>query len=116
MAAQTIGEVVIDGVPHPVGLDLDEGRAELRLGDDVVFMTFRHRGSVLSLVHTEVPPAHRNKGVGEAFVKAVLDFARSSGFVVRPICPFVVSYIRRNPEYLDAVDPVFRARMDESER
>ena len=59
----------------------------------------------LNLIHTEVDPALRGKGVGEAVVRFALDSARSGGSKVIPTCPFVKKFVERHPEYADLVAP-----------
>jgi len=58
----------------------------------------------LNLVHTEVDPALRGKGVGEAVVRHALDTARLQGLKVIPTCPFVKKFVERHPEYQDLVE------------
>lgn len=105
MARETIGEAIVGGVTRPIEIDDERGRVELKAGDDVAFMLFRRSGSVLTLIHTEVPPASRGHHVGESIVRAVLDFARARGMTIKPICPFVNAFLRRYPEYADLVKP-----------
>jgi predicted GNAT family acetyltransferase len=66
-------------------------------------IAFRVRGSELSLIHTEVPEALRRKGLADALAHAALEYARTHQLTVRPICPFVSSYIRRHPSYQSLV-------------
>jgi hypothetical protein len=70
-------------------------------------VSYRQRGDALAVLHTEVDPDFEGEGVGGALVRAVLDDARSRGLEVLPFCPFVNSYLRRHPEYVDLV-PVER--------
>jgi predicted GNAT family acetyltransferase len=63
----------------------------------------RHADGTLDLVHTEVDPALRGQGVGEAVVRFAMDAARSGGFKVIPTCPFVKKFVERHPEYEDVV-------------
>jgi predicted GNAT family acetyltransferase len=56
---------------------------------------------VLLLTHTEVPPALEGRGIAAALVKAALDWARAEGLRVRPLCSYVVAYMRRHPETQD---------------
>jgi predicted GNAT family acetyltransferase len=53
----------------------------------------------LVLVHTEVPEAFEGRGVASRLARAALDDLRSRGLVVSPQCPFVLSYVKRHPEY-----------------
>lgn len=55
------------------------------------------------LVHTEVDPAFEGHGVGGRLAAFALDDVRARGITVVARCPFVAEYIRRHPEYRDAV-------------
>lgn len=56
----------------------------------------------LRLIHVEVPPFQRNRGIGGEVVQAVLDHVRAhSTDRVVPSCPFAVMWMRRHPEYAD---------------
>ena len=57
----------------------------------------------LALVHTEVLPAHRGKGVGDRLAQFALDDARRRGLRVIATCPFVRAYVERHPEVQDIV-------------
>jgi predicted GNAT family acetyltransferase len=59
-------------------------------------------GTTLRLLHAEVPPLMRNKGIGGDVVHAILDNLRASTTDrVQPVCGFVVTWMRRHPEYAD---------------
>lgn len=104
MARERIGEVVVDGATRPIDLDLEAGRFEVRVDSHVAFIQFRARGSVLSLIHTEVPAALRKRGLAEALASAALEYARARHMTVNPICPFVAKFITRHPEFQDLVE------------
>ena len=80
-------------------------RYEGRVADaaDVAAAYYHRRGNAIVLTHTEVPPALEGRGIGGALARYALDDARRRGLAVRPQCPFIASYIRRHPEYLDLV-------------
>jgi predicted GNAT family acetyltransferase len=54
--------------------------------------------------HAGVDSAFEGQGVGGRATAAMLDFLRSSGEMIVPLCSFVHSYIERNPTYGDLVD------------
>ncbi len=69
------------------------------------FIAYDRRDGVIQLIHVEVPPFLRNKGVGGEVVQAVLDHLRSeSTDRVQPRCPFAVMWMRRHPEYADLTE------------
>lgn len=71
-------------------LDLPDGQAELRYGE--------FADDVLDLQHTEVPPAGRGRGIGDALVRAALAYARGRGARVIATCPYVQTWLRRHPD------------------
>ena len=76
-------------------------RFELDADGHTAFSEYRRDGGVLTVMHTEVPPALGGKGVGSALVRGLLDIARAQGLKVVPKCPFVAGYIDKHPEYAD---------------
>ena len=96
MALERVGDVVIDGVTRPITINPQSGRFEIDVDGSIAFIDFRIRGPALSLIHTEVPEAMRRRGLADALAHAALEYARTHQMTVRPICPFVSSYIRRH--------------------
>ena len=81
-------------------------------GAVVGFAQYRLRDNRISIIHTEVDPAHEGTGIGSGLARAVLDDIRRRQLSVNPICPFFAEYIRRHPdEYLDLVVPALRAKV-----
>ena len=74
-----------------------------RDGEVVGFADYRLAGDVVVMPHVEVRRDLRGGTIGSELVRAALDDVRSRGRRVRPLCPFVVSFIRRHPEYRDLV-------------
>jgi hypothetical protein len=72
-------------------------------GDELQgWIVYDHAGTTLRLLHAEVPPLMRNRGVGGDVVHAILDNLRvSTTDRVQPVCGFVVTWMRRHPEYAD---------------
>ncbi len=67
------------------------------------FLKYRDRPGRLVLVHTEVPPELRGRGIADALAKGALDYARENNLKVTPLCPFVQKYLERHPEEKDLV-------------
>ncbi|WP_425092714.1 GNAT family N-acetyltransferase [Tropicimonas sp. S265A] len=51
--------------------------------------------------HTGVPEALRGTGAGKALVARLVTDARTQGFRIVPLCPFVNSERRKHPEWAD---------------
>jgi uncharacterized protein len=73
-------------------------RFEIELEGEVAFLRYEKRPDAFVLVHTEVPPALRGRGLANALAKAGLTAARASGLKVIVICPMVRAYRRKHPE------------------
>ncbi|HUH92498.1 MAG TPA: GNAT family N-acetyltransferase [Casimicrobiaceae bacterium] len=65
---------------------------------------------MLELVHTEVAPALRGRGVGEALAQAAIDHARAEGLSVAATCPYVQRWFAKHPEHRDLVVTASAAR------
>jgi len=87
----------------------DRNRFELEEDDALVgIVTYRLTGGTIDLLHAEVDPDHRGRGLAGVLVRSVLDDARSRGLDVLPHCPFVAAFIDgHRGEFLDLV-PVGR--------
>ena len=82
----------------------DRHRYELRSGDEVVgLLAYRLGDGVITLVHTEVDPAHSGQGHAATLARGALDDARSRGLRVVPSCSYVASYVDKHAEYADLV-------------
>lgn len=82
----------------------DAHRFELRSGDEVLgVLLYRLGADHITLVHTEIDPAHGGQGHAATLARAALGHARERGLRVVPSCPYVASYVRKHPEYADLV-------------
>ncbi len=55
-------------------------------------------GGVLKILETYVPEQHRGRGYARVLVEGVLDYARSNGLKVFPVCSYAISYFTKNRE------------------
>ncbi len=53
--------------------------------------------------HTGVPDELGGKGVGKALAEHVIAEARSKGFKITPLCPFLAAQYRKHPEWADTL-------------
>lgn len=75
-------------------------RYELLLDGELVGVAdYRDTGDAVVFPHTEIDPAHRGKGLGEALVRGALDDVRAAGRTVVDRCWFVREFIDANPAY-----------------
>lgn len=82
----------------------NDGQYVVELDGHTAFLNYDLRGRTMVITHTAVPPEFEGRGIGSFLVKTVLDDVRRRDLFVVPVCPFVRSYIRENPEYQDLVN------------
>jgi uncharacterized protein len=76
-------------------------RYELDTDGGLAFVEYRRDGSVVTMLHAEVPPESRRRGIGSEVVRGALERVRERGETVIPRCPFVVAYVGKHPEVHD---------------
>lgn len=54
---------------------------------------------VIFLTHTAIPREFQGQGIGTALVLDALEDIDSRGLKLVPLCGFVASYIKKNPEW-----------------
>ncbi len=74
------------------------------------FAAYRPLGNTFSFTHTEIDEEYAGRGLGQTLVTGALDAIRERGLTVLPFCPFVRSFLLKNPEYLDLVPAKDRER------
>lgn len=73
-------------------------RFEIDVDGQVAFLQYQRKPDRLVLVHTEVPPSLRGRGLANILAKAALQTARTGGLQADVRCPFVRAYLERHPE------------------
>jgi len=101
------------GDPHAPSFDFqlvnDEraGIYEAVVGETAVAgMTYNLVGEDrVVLLATSVFPEFRRQGLATELIRRVLDDVRTRGKTIHATCPIVRTFIERNREYADLVDP-----------
>jgi uncharacterized protein len=65
------------------------------------FVTYRRTGDVVVFIHTEVDAEHEGQGVAGTIAKEVLDDVRRRGLRAQLLCPYLIRWVKRHPEYDD---------------
>jgi predicted GNAT family acetyltransferase len=87
----------------------DESRYEVTVdGERAGILMYRLRDNRVVFTHAEVEPRFEGHGVGSALAKQSLDDVIAQGKQITPLCPFVVDFLHRHPEYVDHVDEAHR--------
>lgn len=73
-------------------------------GETPAVMTFSRTSPALVIVdHTEVPESMRGKGAGQALALHAIEQARSGGWKIIPLCPFMRAQAQRHPDWADVI-------------
>ena len=83
-----------DAARHRFHLDIEGAEA---------YLAYRLAGTVMQIVHTEVPPALGGRGIAGRLVEAAVAHARATGWQVMPQCSYAHAWMQRHPESLDLV-------------
>ena len=77
----------------------EKSRFEFRIGDQVAVADYSINGNVISIPHVGVPKALEGQGIASALVLSALQNIEERKLKLIPICPFVVTYVKRHPEW-----------------
>ncbi len=65
-------------------------------------MTYSRASPTLIIIdHTGVPDTLRGKGAGQALAQHAVDAARTGGWKIIPLCPFMKAQMDRHPDWND---------------
>lgn len=79
----------------------EQRRYEMEVEGLTSVADYRLQGDKILFTHTGVPRELEGRGIAGKIVKFALDDARAQNLRVVPLCSYVVSYIKRHPEYQD---------------
>ena len=80
----------------------DEGRYEAWDGDSLIGqLDFDKQEKFTLFPHTEVDSAYRGQKIADRMAEAAFADLRSEGGMAYPLCPFVVKWLGKHPEYAD---------------
>lgn len=79
-------------------------RYELHIGDHIAIAEYMiNKEGTVYMTHTETPVELEGQGIASELIEKSLLDIKDQGRKVFPLCPFVVSYIRRHPEWKSLV-------------
>lgn len=78
-----------------------EDRFETWIDGQLSKLDYIQDGNTIVMTHVGVHPEHRGQGVAGKLTEVALEYAKEKSFRVIPMCPYIATYIRRNPQYED---------------
>ena len=72
---------------------------EFHIDGFVPRIVYTKSGDKIYLTHIEVSKELGGRGIASSLVKSVLEDIQQKGLSLIPLCPFVIKYIRRHPEW-----------------
>jgi len=82
----------------------EKSRFEIVINGLTSVADYIQSGNTIVVTHTGVPKELEGQGIAAAITKTLLDYARESGFQVKPLCSYTASYIMRHTEYQDLLE------------
>lgn len=79
-------------------------RFESTVGHQKVFIDYKERNQKIYLIHTEVPEELTGQGIQSALIEQTLHAIEEKGYKLVALCPAVVAFIRRRPQWKRIVD------------
>jgi len=79
----------------------EAGQYEIIIGDHTAMAAYVRRHDTITFTHTEVPRELEGKGLAGKIVRFALEDARAKQLRVIAVCPYVVGYLEKHPEYQD---------------
>ncbi len=79
------------------------GRFEIERDGAVAYLEYNLSDKVLVLVHTEIPEKLRGLGLASSLAEGAFQWARENNRKVDIMCPAVLEYVEKHPEYADLV-------------
>jgi uncharacterized protein len=78
-----------------------DNRFEVDLGRDKAVLIYMIKAGLFIILHTEVPPAFKGRGIAAQMARAALEYAKNEGLKVRSYCSYTTWYFEKHPEYRD---------------
>jgi predicted GNAT family acetyltransferase len=64
-------------------------------------LQYRMANGLMTIVHTGVPPALKNRGIAAELTRTALEYARARGWKVEPACSYARAYMQKHGAYAD---------------
>jgi predicted GNAT family acetyltransferase len=77
-----------------------KGKFEIERDGGISFLAYEIDGEGwISLLHTEVPPTLRGRGIANELAQMGFEYAKAHEMKVDVVCPIVFHFLSKHPEY-----------------
>jgi len=74
------------------------GRFEVAVDGGIGFLRYRIETGTMLLLHVEVPPEARGRGVAAELSRSALEFAKEHNLKAIPVCSYVAAYMKQHAD------------------
>lgn len=78
-----------------------ENRFETWIEGQLSKLDYLLDGDTIVMTHVGVYPEYRGQGVAGKLTQVALEYAKGNSLRVIPMCPYIATYIHRNPQYIE---------------
>lgn len=78
-----------------------EDRFETWIDGQLSKLDYMLDGETIVMTHVGVYPEQRGQGVAGKLTRVALEYAKENSLRVIPMCPYIATYIHRNPQYIE---------------
>ena len=78
-----------------------ENRFETWIDGQLSKLDYMLDGDTIVMTHVGVYPEQRGQGVAGKLTQVALEYAKENSLRVIPMCPYIATYIHRNPQYIE---------------
>ncbi|HEX9389448.1 MAG TPA: GNAT family N-acetyltransferase [Anaerolineales bacterium] len=78
-----------------------ENRFETWIDGQLSKLDYMLDGVTIVMTHVGVYPEQRGQGVAGKLTQVALEYAKENSLRVIPMCPYIATYIHRNPQYIE---------------
>lgn len=77
----------------------DDHQFEMEVDGGKAIIVYQQNDNIIKLLHTEVPQELEGRGIATAIIEKTLHYIKDNNLHLVPLCPMVVAYIKRHPEW-----------------
>jgi Predicted acetyltransferase len=93
--------VTIDVEKIEVTQNTAENRFETWIDGQLSKLDYMLDSDTIVMTHVGVHPEQRGQGVAGKLTQVALEYAKENSLRVIPMCPYIATYIHRNPQYIE---------------